>query len=453
MRNLTLIYALLITSCVYAQKNPADTTRKRCITAQGVPYGNIASATLGKQGGSIVSDDGNLELIFPQGALEKNTTITIQAQSSTMPASIGTSYKMEPSGTVFKQPVKVVMHYNDNELKEISKEILSLALQSSNAQWSSVKDVSFDTINKTISGFINHFSSLVVYQKAMLQPKSKTIKVNNKFRFYVTEFITVEDIDFAEIWEIDMRIAFYDVGYFDTKEPPLWSVNGRKGGDALIGTISQTNDGFSDYTAPAKVPDNNPVTVSVEMQMAYEKRPVKIVLASTVHIVEDAYRFTFIGVSNNMGGVFKMLDSSSCDVVIEGNKVRLINIVNHKPWSDWPRSTKGGCRLEYPSADAYKGLVEISGMTQGMVVKPKTEKGTTTITASLLPAMGNTPEIIEICKERRHSPSMPLPAQPTYIRFETDGTDINIEYMGLKGKNEINHIKKGEGFVVKVSRL
>jgi hypothetical protein len=450
------ILVLFVFSCSVASAQP-DTTRKRCITPLGTVYGKAVSLAIGPEGGMIQSEDGRLQLHFPKGALGTTTSISLQPQTNTMPAGRGTSYRLEPSGTVFNTPVKVVLRYDEADIAGVSKELVSLALQDSSGQWTNVKNVSFDTVNKTITGFIKHFSSLVVYQKASLVPKEATVKVGEQRMFVIHMFTTVQDFDHAEIWEMEYRTILYEEGFFDTKDVPLWRVNGIKNGNAIAGTIQTANDGYATYTAPAGIPKDNPVTVSVEMEMIYVKRPVKIVLTSPVYIIDKGFHYTFVQVSIH-NGVINVMDSSSCEIrVLENDKIELVNIINHKPWSDWPPKNKAGCTLEYPNRHTWKGQAEIAGMRGGMYTPATENKPVASVMVALAPAVGNTPHIIEDCKCRgctRHNiEPQPLPAQPTYIRFEAGADDIEIEYMGIKGKNEIRRIRNGEGFIIRVTRI
>jgi hypothetical protein len=50
-------------------------------TAIGAPDGKPVSKEIGPAGGSITSDDGRVELIFPEGALTTATVISIQPLS------------------------------------------------------------------------------------------------------------------------------------------------------------------------------------------------------------------------------------------------------------------------------------------------------------------------------------------------------------------------------------
>src|SRR5687768_1492972 len=97
----SIFFILLCTSLFANAQQQKDSSRKLCVTPQGKTTGVIASAEIGTNGGRIASADGKLELIFPEGALEKNTSISIQPQTNTMPSGRGGGYRLEPSGKRF----------------------------------------------------------------------------------------------------------------------------------------------------------------------------------------------------------------------------------------------------------------------------------------------------------------------------------------------------------------
>jgi hypothetical protein len=45
-------------------------------------------------------------------------------------------------------------------------------------------------------------------------------------------------------------------------------------------------------------------------------------------------------------------------------------------------------------------------------------------------------------------PSIPLPAHPLYIHFETDGKDMIIHYAGKKARNRLSSTTKNEEFII-----
>lgn len=86
MKEIIVIIFLFVSVALSAQDIPADdTTAKPAITEAGKPTGKIVEKMMNKDGGTLVSGDGNLELIIPSGALSKKTTISIQPVTNTMP--------------------------------------------------------------------------------------------------------------------------------------------------------------------------------------------------------------------------------------------------------------------------------------------------------------------------------------------------------------------------------
>jgi len=443
----------------YSQNKVADTTRKPYITPVGIPFGEIVSNKIGKDGGSIRSSDGKLELYFPNDALSNPVTISIQSCSNTMRSGIGTAYQMEPSGTKFNQPVKAILHYNDKDLKGNSPRLMTLALQDQTGQWYRTEKVTVDTSEKTISCFIRHFSILADGFNLMLEPSSATLKVNQQITLSIFNIVTnVADDD-------PMVNSYYEMLYYPIKEPPVWRANSIEGGNAAVGTVRTNTVGYmfidAIYTAPAKIPVNNPVAVTAEVffngdysgtEMKGGKWASREILFCNITIVEDAYRFTYI--HKNFAGCFHYIDSSSCIINLDRKEPELLEITNYKPWSDWDPCTK--CNYQWLNKEDFKANVEIWGMQNSKLIPASKEKPMTEVYIGLLPAFGNTPGQKVICPKQRAPvvmPSMALPADPKYIHFETDGNDIIVHYLGESGKSLISKKIKNEETIIKVTRL
>ncbi|MBL7700228.1 MAG: hypothetical protein JNK79_18825 [Chitinophagaceae bacterium] len=318
------------------------------------------------------------------------------------------------------------------------------------------------------------------FEKLTLKPKKSAAKTNGTLQLTVVEYMEKGNSDDSK--NTEKKEDLISTGTEDeefltplekTPDHDLlgelkaiytvssWTVNGIENGNSTVGTISGAEKLTAVYNAPTSVPDQNPVAVTAKITgISYTpaggKKMRTLYLTANIDIYDNGYQFTFIQASSNIGGVFKQLDSTTCLITIDKGKPVLKNIINHKPWSDWPRTNKRGCPLEYPSPDSWKGQTEIWGMTGGMLTPASEKNPLTDIVIQLAPAFGNSPEIIEDCKCRgcrRHMPAMPLPAQPKYIHFTVKDEEINIEYMGVWGRNEIENISKGEGFAVKIAKL
>src|SRR6185503_4006610 len=385
MKKLLLLISISVPFISIAQKKVADTSRKKCVTPVGIPFGNISSEKIDNKGGAIKSADGRLELYFPAGALKNETTISIQSCSNTMLSGVGTAYKLEPSGTVFDQPVKAVLHYNESELKGNSPALLSLALQNDKGLWGPAGKIIRDTLAKTLTGSIRHFSYMAQYFSIFLDPPSAVLKVNEKMDFTIYHVIEQDDNDpDAEAW-----YAYYKEDLFYTiKEPPVWKANGVVNGDAISGTISDPHVGsissYAKYQAPATIPDANPVAVAAEMFFTPDNSGTdnkggqwssQLVLVSNVTIVENAYRFTYI--HKNFAGCFHYIDSSTCVINLDKKIPELVEINNYNPWSDWDRC--GKCNLQYTNKETFKANVEIWGMQNSKIIPATNEKPITEI--------------------------------------------------------------------------
>ena len=458
MQKLLLSIPVFICTVVNAQSRTIDTTKRPLITEFGKPFGNIISAKIDGKGGTIKSEDGRLELYFPTGALQNETTISIQSSSNTMPSGIGTAYQMEPSGTKFSQPVKAVIHYNDKDRKGNSATLMSLALQDQNGQWSWTQSVKVDTIAKTITGHIKHFSILAPVFTMMLEPQSATLKVNQQITLSIYDFITNVAPDDPMIY------AYHKELYYETKELPVWRANGIITGNSTTGTVTSNLIGnfFVDaiYKAPAKVPLDNPVAVTAELLFTADYSGTEMkggawahkeTLVCNITIVENAYRFTYI--HKNFAGCFHYIDSSSCVINLDKKVPELIEIINYKPWSDWDPCTK--CNHRFTNKETFKANVEIWGMQNSKVIPATKEKPITEVYVGLLPSFGNTPAAEQQCPKSPKivMPSMALPADPKYIHFEINGDQIIVHYLGESGKNLISKKIKNEETIIKVTRL
>lgn len=117
MRKIIAIALLFIAVSAIAQNGP-DTTAGPVITAIGKPDGAKTEIKINKDGSSLQSSDGMVALIIPEGAVPKNTVISIQPISNLMANGNGKAYRLEPSGIKFKKPLQLIFNYDDEEIKD-----------------------------------------------------------------------------------------------------------------------------------------------------------------------------------------------------------------------------------------------------------------------------------------------------------------------------------------------
>ncbi len=323
-----LLFILLFISITTSAQNNAveDTTAKPAITAIGKPDGEKAEMKIGKEGGSFTSSDGKIRLIIPEGTVSKKTTFSIHPTTNLMPNGIGKSYQMEPSGINFQKPLQIIFYYTDGETKDNSSELLAIAMQDEKGQWSAPNKITTDTVAKIITAEILHFSSYVLYAAAAIYPESARLKVNETLRLKITNIINIHD-------GVDAPFLATKNNYKSADE---WSVNGIPKGNSTVGLISISERYTAIFKAPAKVPSQNPVAVSVQetyFTEAYSRWNV-YKLVSNITIYDDAYEVIMESVIKSgdkaaWGGIRTAIDKGSFIVSLENNKPAVINIINN----------------------------------------------------------------------------------------------------------------------------
>jgi hypothetical protein len=294
--------------------------RMDSVTAVGKPTGDDVSQEIGKDGGTITSDDGRMELIFPEDALNKKKKIKIQPITNLAANGSGVAYKMEPSGIKFQKPVTLVFHYSEDDLSGTSSEFKGIASQDENGRWQEMPEVLLDTVAKTITTQINHFSSYASFDKIVLRPQHARVKVEKTIQM---------EIHFV-FSDLDAGIALPP-----TIPTPQWTVNSIPFGNSFVGTITPLITNHSKFTAPAGLPDDNPVAVAAELkglQFTFNKKSFKDpALVSHLLIYDKAYSITMdVWVDNSEDGMCttRITDHGEFTLVMEGTRSMIKEISN-----------------------------------------------------------------------------------------------------------------------------
>jgi hypothetical protein len=470
------LFLLLLLYQQLAGQEPIDTARKPLKTKAGQPIGTPVKLKIGKRGGSISSADSKLTLVFPEGALEKETQISIQPINNTLTLQDAGAYQLEPSGIRFNKPVTIIFKYEgDAELKGI-------AMQEESGQWWSLRKATIDTVAKTITGAIPHFSRWALFERLHLRPKHASLRINKSLSLVVIEYSQDEELlkDLPKSNPADAQSlapmsqsqgVSADGDYLpplpkpsEDELPPLpvnykvvsWTVNSITDGNSEVGRISNKQKKACTYTAPGDEPSQNPVAVTAKLEgLSYTptggRKMRTLFLTSNIRIIGNGYRFTYI--HKNFAGCFDTIDSSSCMIQPRNNTVVLSNIINYKAWSDWDPCTN--CNYEWLNKETFKANVEINGMSSATVTPATETDPFTKYFIKLTPAFGNTPSQRVSCpKSPSYTvPSVPVAAQPAYIHFESDGTDIIIHYFGVTARNVLSKKTNGEEVIIRIVKL
>src|SRR5262249_9120279 len=117
-------------------------------------------SVIGPQGGSVVSTDHRLTLVFPPGALQSNTEVSAQPRTVAADAQFvgDTVYDLSPDGATFAKPVRITLAYDRAQLSgpESSLRIAKL-IEGGVGLFADSPQV--DTAARTVTATVNGFSS------------------------------------------------------------------------------------------------------------------------------------------------------------------------------------------------------------------------------------------------------------------------------------------------------
>lgn len=376
-----IIFALIflfVSATMAAQNNKMqDTAATPAITAIGKPDGEIAEIKIGKEGGSLTSSDGKIELTIPEGAISKKTNFSIQPITNMVPNANGKAYRLEPSGIQFQQPVQIAFHYTEDESADSMQLLLGIAMQGNNGQWYNLTKFILDTLAKTLTGTISHFSDWAKFDRIKLEPSNARVKIKKSLSLFIVGVIPKPKDDGEDLSPL-----------FNIVEPAklIWKVNDVVGGNGSFGTIKSVAGSIErilengHFVAPDAVPaTRNPVAVTVDLKglsFTFNKTTFKnLKLVSNILIYDNAYEVTIISSANGMAGsqlgnvTYK--DTGSFVVSLNGKDSKIIEKVNKN--SDDKLDYKGKCIITLLKAGT--GNVHIIGASSIQVIPPASSGG------------------------------------------------------------------------------
>ncbi len=450
--HIMLAFLLLLTSgFIHAQANNGqDTMPRKTITPHGKPVGPSVERRIGKDGGGLSSHDGRVELLFPNGALAKNTTIHIQAVKNNLPNGHGFAYQLEPSGLSFRQPVQIIFHYDPDDSPDSAQLLLGIGMQDESGQWYGLTKFNLDTVAKTISGDIRHFSTWSTFDKLRLHPEPedrKRVKVNKTLVLRITG--VTNDPPPA-----DNADELMPLDNWHAPTSGIWRVNGVIGGNGIVGkTVTGRENEISMssnvYTAPATVPDQNPVSISLDLVGAslYLKGLGKVTnlrLVTNILVFDNAYEVSMITSLNGMAGsefgrvIYS--DTGSLVVSLNGKKSKVIEKVNRN--TDAQLDYNGKCTIT--KLKAGSGNIHIVGTPVVRVSAPSSPASLPQVEI----IFQRTPMVLTLLQATCPSPKGPTtmnnaagiammsamaPAYPMYIKFIAKDGEQVIEERGTPG--------------------
>ena len=355
-----IVFTFLFASITVSAQNNAveDTTTKPAITEIGKPDGEKNEMKIGKEGGTLTSSDGKVSLIIPEGAVSKKTTFSIQPTTNLMQNGKGKSYQMEPSGINFQKPLQIIFYYTDAETEGNSPELLAIATQDDKGQWFSPNKITTDTVAKTLTAETWHFSTFVAYYKAEIDPSSAKVKVNGSLRLKIYGITSYTG---GKVYENGKEVPLE----VKTESAEIWKVNGIPKGNGTVGLISASKDYTAIFQAPAQLPSQNPVAVTVQENLygnASRKWDV-YTLVSHITIYDGDYEVKMVSViiagsPEAWGGIATHRDEGSFIVSLQKDKPAVINIKNQM------EVMTDNCKNILLNPNSNTGLLHVAGAKQ-----------------------------------------------------------------------------------------
>jgi hypothetical protein len=415
-------------------------------TAIGAPDGKSVSKEIGPAGGKIVSDDGRVELNFPEDALSINTTISIQPIVNLIPNGNGKAYQFEPSGIKFQKPVQLIFHYSDEEAEICPPELKFMASQDHKGKWEYMDYEEWDTTTRSLKGSISHFSAFLDGNWMELTTVDTTLKVGKSFglRLNIVGPPSVPGEDELPLLPSPNR----------TTRQIRWSVPGSP----KFGTIRREPAQYSAvYTAPNQLPGSdgkivlkvNEVTVRdvVQHSRGAARRwvgttlrvPTTTNLATFTCRVKlyDEYKVTVSHDVNVEGG--RMTDTSTFNLRIGTEEGASMSDINNQLAR--VNFTQTRCRAVYVNASTCVGMINVTGIKTSNVTP--TPGGSLMVDISFQPAAMIFPVInFPPCGINKASPTTPSFATPNAFPRR----------LAFVATNEKQYISLGTGYGAVVTR-
>ena len=166
----TCLLCIAITSC--KKKHPIEEPMKErpVATERGIAIGEVVTKNIGAAGGVIQIPNGEIKVTVPAGAVDAETSFSIQSVTNTLSRSgLNKSFRLLPEGIVFKKDIEITMTYNESTLEGTTADYLKLAYQDNKGFWHPAKDIVLDKTNQTLTVKTKHFSDWSIYAEFSVQ--------------------------------------------------------------------------------------------------------------------------------------------------------------------------------------------------------------------------------------------------------------------------------------------
>lgn len=252
------------------------------VTAVGAPLGAIAaSARIGAAGGRLDAPDYGLAVVVPAGAFATEQTVTLQPIEATAPGARGKAWRIQPEGLVAAKPI--TLEWQPSAAERNGARHLRITTQGADGIWRSAQ--SGADSGGVVRTTTTHFSDWSLVAGAQLRPGEADVGLQQAQELTVMicgratdTSLPGHDLHFA--CEADGRTAL---------GTDAWAVNGVAGGNASVGTLTGTDalgPTRRTYRAPAALPAQNPVAVSVTYRDPFEPQQSAAQLVAHLTVID-----------------------------------------------------------------------------------------------------------------------------------------------------------------------
>jgi hypothetical protein len=416
-------------------------------TPVGLPDGDMNSIDMDVTGGKVVSADGKIELIFPAGALTKKTKITIQPVTNVTPDNVGKGYDLGPTGLHFEKPVQLVFHYSDSDMKDGTPQLMGVATQNEKGIWYTLQQVKLDTVSKTITGNIRHFSFWSLGWSFTLKPDKTRVKVSKS----VTITAMPRPIDPRDQGQRIETVHGLFGEHLDNVVG--WYANGALDGDETNGRIMSVGYMLLDwdvyYKAPAKVPSKNPVEIMLYIRgvdMGLGDPPINMFKRCYIKIYDNEYKVNMVSTMTSVTplawtGGMTYKDQGSFVISLDKENPEITDIENN-----FEIMKTMNCNTALLNPGQNTGMIHVTG-SKFIKVTPANppEQPLTLIEIAFIKAPIMLSKMHYDCPPPPHTkgrsagviPPPPIfasmPAYPQFIKFYAKDEEQVIQQMGEDG--------------------
>jgi hypothetical protein len=446
---LRIYFILLVLTCALSCKktstvgnNSSGNDTSVAITAIGPPNGTPVTKTIGVAGGTISSTDGRMDLIVPPGALSSDVAITIQPITNECPGGLGAGYDFLPNGTKFSTPATLIFHYTDSDVNGTDPDLIYYATQDSARAWDVDIEKDVDTVAKTISFDVHHFSGKSFLAGLTIHPAGGKLDYQQGENGELELAQYVKDPELAgdpQSTDDDALPPLPVIKLIPSQQITSWIVVGGSQNGSISGSGNQVS-----YTAPAKISTEKTIQVSVTVRKAIASKSRKQVMISftqktvfiKLYLHPPVLSFsvqlddTIINTSTYYNDVYH--DGASFQVDIKGNIVTLSKIVNQAPTVTPPYGSGGDGTAATWIPDAI-GVTNITDADAAFAYD--TTSGNKNVVIYFAQSATVTPNwaINSPIYGKYTVASAPVPGFPTYLIFTTSNVTQSVNLIPLLG--------------------